>query len=66
MDLRRRGGRLRVGDAFTTGTAAYVVAEDGQAAVVSGRFGAPPAAGRPLAVTPELTALLRDVAAQLS
>ena len=55
-----------LGDAFTTGTAAYVVAEDGQAAVVSGRFGAPPAAGRPLAVTPELTALLRDVAAQLT
>ncbi len=54
------------GDAFTTGTAAYVVAGDGQAAVVSGRFGARRAAGRPLPVTPELTALLRDVAAQLS
>ena len=54
------------GDAFTTDTAAYVIAGDGQAAVVSGRFGAPPAAGRPLAVTPELTALLRDVAAQLT
>lgn len=54
------------GDAFTTGTAAYVVAGDGQAAVVSGRFGARPGPGRPLPVTPRLTALLREVAAQLS
>jgi hypothetical protein len=54
------------GDAFTTDTAAYVIAGDGQAAVVSGRFGPRPAAGRPLPVTPQLTALLEDVARQLA
>jgi hypothetical protein len=54
------------GNAFTTATAAYVIGDDGQAAVVSGRFGPRPATGRPLPVTPRLTMLLQDVARQLA
>ncbi len=50
------------GTAFTTPDAAYLVAGDGQAVAVTGRFGAPAPRGRPLPVTGPLAALLRDAA----
>ncbi len=46
------------GDAFTVPGTAYVVAEDGQAVSVTGRFPPKVADAEPLPVTPELTALL--------
>jgi hypothetical protein len=68
-DQKRSGPSTPVrgvpGDAFTTHDAAYVIAGDGQAAVVSGRLGKA-APGKPLAVTPALTRLLSDVSAALS
>ncbi len=50
------------GDAFTTPTAAYVISGDGQVIGVSGRFGRTPRPGRPVPVTPALTALMNDAA----
>ena len=53
------------GDAFTTPTAGYLISEDGQAIAVTGRFGRPHRPGRPVPVTPALTALMNDAAGLL-
>ncbi len=50
------------GSAFTVPGAAYLVADDGQAVSVGGRFGPTGPARRPLAPTPELAALLTSAA----
>jgi hypothetical protein len=52
------------GEAFTTPASAYVVADDGQAVAINGSF-ARARNGRPLPVTPELTALMDDAASAL-
>jgi hypothetical protein len=52
------------GEAFTTPASAYVVADDGQAVAINGSF-AGARNGRPLPVTPELTALMGDAASAL-
>ena len=52
------------GEAFTTPESAYVVADDGQAVAINGSF-AKARDGRPLPVTPELTALMGDAASAL-
>ncbi len=52
------------GDAFTTSTAAYLVADDGQAVVVTGDLGRHPE-GRALPATPALAALLEHAAGRL-
>lgn len=68
-DLKNAGPSTTVrgvdGDAFTTPEAAYVVAEDGQAVVLAGTFGAGRTGRTPLPVTPALTALLADAGALL-
>lgn len=53
------------GDAFTVPGTAYVVAEDGQAVSVTGRFPPETADAKPLPVTPQLSALLASGAALL-
>ncbi len=50
------------GTAFTIPGEAYVIGSDGQAVSVTGAFPPEVAPGRPLPVTPQLTALLRSAA----
>lgn len=53
------------GDAFTTPTTGYLISDDGQAIGVTGRFARPHRPGRPVPVTPALTALMNDAAGLL-